>query len=303
MISECNFELRNKDGNRDKYSFKRGTMSQKNIETRKIRQLRAPWGMFPPKQAMLPNGDMIVIALTAEQAGKKVIELQDPRRKDRSIKVSIPAKARKGQKIAIPIPGENELVEDVAKKQAELNKGMSTGAKVAVGAGITAAAGAGVVGGVILGDHLAGGTLTEDVADIAVEVGKDVAEFAVDAGEAIGDFAEDVGEWLGDTGEDVGDWICRQWWHLHRAFGLPLLRLVWGLTFINGAMTVQKRLAPPSFPPNWHVFPVSPCQRVGLQGNRICPLSWLAFMYLVRFVVGSLPMRGASKRLPTVFLK
>jgi len=208
--SECKFELRNKDGKTDKYSFffKSGTMSQKNIVTGKVRQLRAPWGMFPPKQAMLPKGDMIVITLTAEQAGKMMIEIQNPRRKDQSITVSIPAKARKGQKIAIPIPGEHEVVEDVAKKQAELNKGMSTGAKVAVGAGVTAAAGACVVGGVILGDHLAGGTLAEDVTDIAADVGEDIAEFAVDAGDAIGDFAEDVGDWLGDTGEDVGDWIC-----------------------------------------------------------------------------------------------
>jgi hypothetical protein len=67
------------------------------------------------------------------------------------------------QKIAVPIPAPGEKVEDVAKRQ----EGMSTGAKVATGLGITAAAGAAVVGGVILGDHLAGGALVADAADMA----------------------------------------------------------------------------------------------------------------------------------------
>merc|ERR1719198_564121 len=147
--------------------------------------------MFQPKEAVLPEGDFIVVALTADQAGKETIEIPNPRDKSQTITVSIPKKARKGQKIAVPIPAAGEKLEEVAKRQA----GMSTGAKVATGLGISAAAGAAVLGGVILGDHLAGGTLLEQAVDVAGDVG----DFAVDAADAVGDFADDVGDWLGDA--------------------------------------------------------------------------------------------------------
>jgi len=115
-----------------------------------------------------------------------------------------PKKAKKGAKIAVPIPGKDQGVEEVAKKQ----QGMSTGSKVATGLGISVVAGAAVVGGVILGDHLAGGTLAQDVADMAVDGADAVADAAPDILEDAGDFAEDVGDWLGDAAEDVGEWIC-----------------------------------------------------------------------------------------------
>merc|ERR1712166_1113542 len=117
---------------------------------------------------------------------------------------AIPTKAKAGQRIAVPIPSAGETVHDVASRQLQHNDRMSNGAKAAVGLGIVATAGAGVVGGVILGDHLAGGVMTETIADVAVDIG----DFAVDAGDAIGDWAEDVGDWLGDAGEDAGDWVC-----------------------------------------------------------------------------------------------
>jgi hypothetical protein len=196
--------------NGESYSFlfKNGHMTQMNAKSGKVRNLRPARGMIPPQKPMLPEGDMIVITVKKEHVGQEVILVNHPGKKGETLKVAIPKKARAGQKIAIPIPTEMESVEEVARKQAAHNKGMSTGAKAAVGTTVVAAAGAGVLGGVILGDHLAGGTLAEQIGEGAVDAGEAAGEFAVDAGEAIGDFAEDVGEWLGDAGEDAGEWIC-----------------------------------------------------------------------------------------------
>jgi len=206
------FQVQTKRGTEEyRFSFSKGRMLQKNVKTGNERQIRQPHGMFQPKEAVLPEGDFIVVVLTADEVGKEIVEVPNPRDKGQMIKVSIPKKARKGQKIAVPIPAAGEKLEDVAKRQA----GMTTGAKVATGLGISAAAGAAVLGGVILGDHLAGGTLLEqagdvaaDAGDVVVDVAGDVGDFAVDAADAVGDFAEDVGDWLGDAAEDVGDWIC-----------------------------------------------------------------------------------------------
>merc|ERR1711957_786369 len=148
------------------------------------------------------------------QAGKSTIQVTHPKTREQ-ITVAIPTKAKAGQRIAVPIPSAGESIHDVASRQLQHTERMSNGAKGAVGLGIVATAGAGVVGGVILGDHLAGGVMTEtiagvavDIGDFAVDAGEDIADFAVDAGDAIGDWAEDVGDWLGDAGEDAGDWVC-----------------------------------------------------------------------------------------------
>lgn len=219
----ASFSVKNKQGEWEKYNFQfknRKNMTQTNSSTGNQRRMRPPPGMFPPAKSMLPPCEMMFITLTKEQAGKSTIQVIDPRDPNhKPMTVAIPSKAKAGQKIAVPLPGEGETCEDVAKRQIKHNQGLSAGAKVAIGTGIVAAGGAAVVGGVILGDHLAGGTMTEtiaetavdvgeDIADFAVDAGEHIADFAVDAGEAIGDFAEDVGDWLGDAAEDTGDWIC-----------------------------------------------------------------------------------------------
>jgi hypothetical protein len=199
------FKVKTKSGVEEYlFVFGKNHMTQKNVDSGRERQMRPPQGMFAPSSPLLPEGDFVVITLTADQVGKDKITITDPHKSNKKITVSIPANARKGQKIAVPIPSNGEKVEDIAKKQ----QGLKTGSKVAVGLGVSAAVGAGVVGGVILGDHLAGGTLAQDAGDAIVDVAEDIGDFAVDAGEAIGDFAEDAGDWLGDAGEDIGDWVC-----------------------------------------------------------------------------------------------
>jgi len=203
----ASFKIKTHTGKIEQYSFNfdKGRMQQKNEATSNQRDMRAPMGMSaPPGGPVLPDGDFIVVTLRADQVGQSQIQIPNPHNPGSTISVSIPKKAKKGAKIAVPIPGKDQGVEEVAKKQ----QGMSTGSKVATGLGISVVAGAAVVGGVILGDHLAGGTLAQDVADMAVDGADAVADAAPDILEDAGDFAEDVGDWLGDAAEDVGEWIC-----------------------------------------------------------------------------------------------
>merc|ERR1711862_489280 len=119
---------------------------------------------------------------------------------------------------AVPVPEKGETPAQVAEKQ----KGMSTGAKVAVGAGVAGLA----VGGVVLGDHLSDGAVTDwatgvaapavagaaaDVGDWATGAAADVGDWSGDAfgdvGDLAGDAFADVGDWLGDAAEDAGDFV------------------------------------------------------------------------------------------------
>merc|ERR1712151_687483 len=117
-------------------------------------------------------------------------------------------------KMAIPIPKKGESVAEVQEKQkkhAEEQKAKgkwSTGGKIAATGAALVAVG---VGGVILGDHLAGGdmaeTIGETIVDTAEDVGEAIGDFGEDAVDWIGDGGEDAIDWLGDAGEDVGDFI------------------------------------------------------------------------------------------------
>merc|ERR1711953_1410977 len=105
--------------------------------------------------------------------------------------------AKVGAKMAIPIPRKGESVAEVQakqKKHAEEQKGKwSTGGKIATTGAALVAVGAVGVGGVILGDHLAGG-------DMAETIGETPADVVEDVGEEIGDFAEAVGDVAVDFG-------------------------------------------------------------------------------------------------------
>jgi hypothetical protein len=213
----CKFHFR---GQNYEYSFT--TMAQKNLGTKKEREIRPPRGFKAPKNPLLPPGPMTVLTVRPGQPGT-TIELPDPQNKGNTIQVNVPSGAKPGQKMAVPLPEPGSTVQEVQKKQKE----HSTGAKLAMGtAGIAAVTGL-AVGGVILGDHLTGGTLgvSEAAADMAADA-VDWAEGAVedapatvdavaewtegaaeDAGEWIEGATEDAGDWLGDAAEDTGDFI------------------------------------------------------------------------------------------------
>mmetsp|Transcript_3480 Transcript_3480/g.5799 ORF Transcript_3480/g.5799 Transcript_3480/m.5799 type:complete len:304 (-) Transcript_3480:104-1015(-) len=188
--------------NHYRYDFK--LMQQQNVASGKSREIRRPKGFPPPpKSSILPTGPMVIVQVKAGQPGT-MITVPDPNNAGQKINVFVPPAARVGSKMAIPIPRKGESVAEVQEKQkkhAEETKGKwSTTGKIAATGAALVAVGAIGVGGVILGDHLAGGDMAETIGATAVDVGEDV-------GEAIGDFAEDAVDWLGDAGEDAIDWL------------------------------------------------------------------------------------------------
>jgi len=213
------FSLR---GQQYEYNFKK--MIQKNLGTKKVREIRPPYGMTAPKQALLPKGSMVVLTVKKGQAGQ-TIEIPDPNNPGKKVQVNVPKGARPGSKMAVPVPEKGEEIEKVQERQ----KSHSTGAKIAMGTAGVAAVGGLAVGGVILGDHLTDGAVGDaigvdiggavadagaavegaagDVAEAAAPVLADVGVWAEDAADTIGDAAEDAGDWLGDAAEDAGEFI------------------------------------------------------------------------------------------------
>merc|ERR1719361_928001 len=171
--------------------------------------------MKAPASPLIPKGPMTIYTVKKGEPGR-TIKIKDPNNPGNTVQVNVPAGAKPGQKMAVPMPDKGESIQDVQKKQ----KSYSTGAKIATGTAGVAAVGGLAVGGVILGDHLTGGTL--GVADAAADAAHVVADGATDAAEAVADWApgaaeaagdwvegaaEDVGDWLGDAADDTGDFI------------------------------------------------------------------------------------------------
>merc|ERR1712222_198389 len=177
------------------YEYDFRNMTQKNLETGKERKIRQPYGAVAPAKPLLPDGPMVVISVKPDQAGQ-TIEIKDPNNPGQKIPVSVPPTAQPGAKLAVPVPKKGETPAKVVEKQ----KNMSTGAKVAVGAGVAGLA----VGGVVLGDHLSDGAVTDWATGVAAPA---IAGAAADVGDWAGDAFADVGDWLGDAAEDVGDFV------------------------------------------------------------------------------------------------
>merc|ERR1719343_322473 len=151
----CRFQLR---GQSYEYSF--ANMTQTNLGTKKVREIRPPRNMTQPSSPLLPTGPMVVITAKNGQAGKE-IEIDDPNNKGKKIKVNVPPGAKAGQKLAVPVPEAGESVATVAEKQ----KKHGADAGLGLGVGGVAAVGVLAVGGVVLGGVVGGGHL--GVADAA----------------------------------------------------------------------------------------------------------------------------------------
>jgi len=208
----CRFSLR---GQKYEYNFK--SMKQVNQGTGKERDIRPPQGMTAPKKPLLPTGSMTVIKVRPGQAGK-MITIDDPNNPGKKIKVNVPKGAKVGQKMAVPIPEKGETIADVQKKQ----KSHSAGAKLLMGTAGVATVGALAVGGVILGEHLSDGAVSDAAGDAFGDGAADaisdatawvegaVADFpewAEGVGEDIVDAGEVAIDWLGDAADDAGDFI------------------------------------------------------------------------------------------------
>jgi len=210
----CKFHLR---GQTYEYNFKK--MIQNNKDTGKHRKIRPPYiGPQPPAKPLLPQGPMIIVVVKAGQAGT-MIDVPNPNCPGQMIQVFVPAHAKPGAKMAIPIPAEGESVETVQKKQQKHDKdtgtktsSWSSGAKMAAGGAAVAGIAAVGVGGVILGDHLAGGDMADSIGSAAVDAGETIGDGASTAADAVGDWApgaaEDAGDWISGAADDAGDWTA-----------------------------------------------------------------------------------------------
>mmetsp|Transcript_13265 Transcript_13265/g.21819 ORF Transcript_13265/g.21819 Transcript_13265/m.21819 type:complete len:270 (+) Transcript_13265:38-847(+) len=187
--------------NHYRYDFER--MHQQNVVSGKSREIRRPKGFpRPPKSSILPTGPMIIVQVRAGQPGT-VILVPDPNNAVQSINVFVPPQARAGSKMAIPVPKKGESVADVQEKQKKHAKWSTT---ATTGAALVAVGAIGV-GGVILGDHLAGGDMAETIGETAADLGEDIGEAIGDGIDWMGDAGDDAIDWLGDVGEDFGDFI------------------------------------------------------------------------------------------------
>jgi len=187
------------------YEYNFTKMIQTNKDSGKERQVRPPFGWVKPKKPLLPQGPMIVITVGFRQPGTMII-LKDPNNPGEQVQVYVPAHAKPGQKMAVPIPEKGQSVKSVQQKQKKHDAEHGT---KTCGAGCAAIVGAAAlgVGGVILGDHLADGDIADTIGDAAVDAGGWAADAAGDAADWTADAAGDAGDWAADAFGDAGEWL------------------------------------------------------------------------------------------------
>jgi len=190
-------------------------MTQMNVRTGKKREIRPPYKWTRPPKPIVPAGPTFCIKVPPGSPGT-TIQVPHPKKKSVMIAVNVPAGAKVGAAMLVPVPplpdpAEAPAPAAPAAPAEEEKKGWSTGAKVAAGGATVVALGGAAVGGAILGEHIAdvGGwdAAMEDLGDVAADAGEAIADTAEDAGEAIAGAAEDAGEWIAGAAEDVGDFV------------------------------------------------------------------------------------------------
>merc|ERR1719148_345325 len=181
-------------------------MVQINKDTRKSRAIHSPNKWKAPQTPLVPPGKTTVVNVPAGSPGT-TIQVPYPGKRGAFIAVNVPASARPGQAMLVPVPDAPTYATTAAAASAGRGSaastapsgGWSTGGKVAAGTAGIVGVGAAAVGGAILGDHIA-----EHGLDATVGAAGDGL---ADAGEAIEDFAVDAGEFIVDAAEDAGDFI------------------------------------------------------------------------------------------------
>merc|ERR1712070_1169056 len=147
------------------------------------------------------------------------IQVPNPKDKSKFISVNVPASAKVGAAMLVPvppIPDDTPAAPAAAPDAASAapadaeKKGWSTGAKVAAGGAGVVAVGGLAVAGAVLGEHIAeegwDATMAE-LGDVAADAGEAIAGAAEDVGSAVAGAAEDAGEWIVGAAEDTGDFI------------------------------------------------------------------------------------------------
>jgi hypothetical protein len=191
------------------YTYDFRNMKQINRDSGKERSIRQPRKWKAPSKPLVPAGPTTVITVPAGSPGS-TIQVPHPRVKGAFISVHVPASARAGQAMLVPVPDVASSAKhikpskaagtsDAADHSGSKKSGWSTGAKVATGTAAVGAAFGGAVAGAVLGEHI-----TEHGLDATLDAAGDGI---VDAAEATGDFAVDAGEFVVDAAEDLGDFV------------------------------------------------------------------------------------------------
>merc|ERR1719487_52535 len=175
-------------------------MIQINRDTGKERCTRQPLKWKAPSTPLVPPGPTTVINVPKGSPGT-TIQVPHPRVKGAFISVNVPASAKPGQAMLVPVPPEAAVsaAGTSASSSTKGSRGWTTGGKVAAGTAAIVGVGGAAVGGAILGEHIAEHGL-EATADAA-------GDGIVDAAEATADFAVDAGDFVVDAAEDVGDFV------------------------------------------------------------------------------------------------
>ena len=199
-------------------------MTQMNVRTGKKREIRPPFKWTQPPKPIVPAGPTFCIKVPPGSPGT-TIQVPHPKKKSVMIAVNVPASAKVGAAMLVPVPPLPDPAEapvapaadpatpaaPAAEAEKKESGGWSTGAKVAAGGAAVVALGGAAVGGAVLGEHIAdvGGwdAAMEDLGDVAADAGEAIVDAAEDAGEAIAGAAEDAGEWIAGAAEDVGDFV------------------------------------------------------------------------------------------------
>lgn len=202
--------------------------SQKNNKTGKTREIRPPFKWSAPATPIVPAGQTMCVKVPPGGAGT-TIQVPHPAKemKGQFIAVNVPATAKPGQAMLVPVPGKDEkpiTVPDdapappaAAAGQPAKKTGWSTGAKVAAGGAAVVGIGGVAVAGAVMGEHLVEGDFegaVDALADFGADIGGavegaagDIADAAPGVGDAIAGAAEDAVEWVGDAAETAGDFI------------------------------------------------------------------------------------------------
>jgi len=207
---------------RQQYEVDFKNMQQKNTRTGKTRSIRPPFSWKQPEKPIVEAGPTFCIKVPPGSPGT-CIQVPHPQAKGRFISVNVPASAKIGAAMLVPIP-KNVPAAPAAPaaptapaaacaspaSATDEKKGWSTGAKVAAGGAAVVGVGGLAVAGAVLGEHIAeegwDATMAE-LGDVAADAGEAISGFAEDAGEAITGAAEDAGEWISGAAEDVGDFV------------------------------------------------------------------------------------------------
>mmetsp|Transcript_1932 Transcript_1932/g.4973 ORF Transcript_1932/g.4973 Transcript_1932/m.4973 type:complete len:241 (-) Transcript_1932:238-960(-) len=193
-------------GNAYEVDFK--NMLQVNKNTGKRREIRPPYRWTAPSTPITAPGPTTCVTVPPGGPGT-TIQVPHPSAPGHFIQVAVPATARVGQAMLVPVP---EIGPDAPPPlapaaapaaapvpAAEKKSEWSTGAKVAAGVGGVAAVGGLAVAGAVLGEHIA-----EEGWDATMA---DLGDAAGGVGDAIGDGAEAAADWAGGAAETAGDFI------------------------------------------------------------------------------------------------